>query len=67
MRQLKTSLDISLNEVELLTEEQAKCRYNIGRSSLLKISDEIGAVVRIGRKRNYSRKVMDEYFRSKAE
>lgn len=67
MPKLNTGLTVSLNEVELLTEQQARTRYNIGRGSLLKLSDEIGAVVRIGNKRNYSRRKLDEYFYRIAE
>lgn len=64
MRKLQTNENIDLNYVFLLTEEQAKNRYSIGRSTLLKIADEAGAVVKIGcQKKNYSREVLDDYFR----
>lgn len=61
----KTSVD--LNQVENLTELQAKTRYSVGRNNLLKISDEAGAVVRVGIKRLYSRQILDEYFRRHTE
>lgn len=67
MPKLKTEITINLNETINLTEQQARARYNIGRNSLFKISDEAGAVVRIGKKRLYSRRVLDEYFATNVE
>lgn len=52
----------SLNEVVNLTEEQAKIRYNIGRTTLKEIANYLGANVRIGTKRLYNRRALDEYF-----
>ena len=68
MNGLQVNENISLNEVLVLSELQAKTRYNIGRNRLLGIANEAGAVVRIGcRKNGYLREVLDEYFRRRAE
>lgn len=66
MRKLQTSA-VSLNEVINLTEEQAKTRYNIGRNKLMEISDCAGATVRAGKRRLYSRLVLDNYFNHHTE
>lgn len=68
MKALQVNENVSLNEVMVLSEPQAKTRYNIGRNRLLDITNEAGAVVRIGcRKNGYLREVLDDYFRRKAE
>lgn len=68
MNALQVNENVSLNEVLILSELQAKTRYNIGRNRLLDIANEAGAVVRIGcRKNGYLREVLDDYFRHKAE
>ena len=68
MKTLQVHENVSLNEVLVLSEPQAKTRYNIGRNRLLDIANEAGAVVRIGcRKNGYLREVLDDYFRRKAE
>lgn len=68
MRALKTDKEISLNEILILTEIQAKTRYSCGRNRLLEVAEEAGAVVRIGnKKKGYLREVLDDYFRRKAE
>lgn len=59
--------NINLNEVINLTEEQAKGRYNIGRTNLKEIANKTGANVRIGIKRLYSRPILDDYFTKTAE
>lgn len=59
--------NISLNEVINLTEEQAKGRYNVGRTNLREIADRAGANVRIGTKRLFSRPILDEFFTKTAE
>ncbi len=66
-RRLQTDKSIDLNNIENLTELQAKTRYNVGNSRIREISDEIGAVVRVGVKRLYSRRVLDDYFKRKTE
>lgn len=55
---------ISFDDIMLLSQLQATTRYNIGRGSLLKISDDIGATVFIGRKILFHRQTLDEYFNS---
>ncbi len=68
MRALQVNENISMNEVLVLSELQAKTRYNIGRSRLLDVANEAGAVVRLGsRKNGYLREVLDDYFRRMAE
>lgn len=68
MNVLQVKENISLNEVLVLSELQAKTRYNICRNRLLDIANEAGAVVRIGgRKNGYLREVLNEYFRRRAE
>lgn len=59
--------DMLLSQVQNLNEAQAMARYNIGRHSLRRISDDIGAVVWVGRKRLYCREVMDRHFLSISE
>lgn len=59
--------NVNLNEVINLTEEQAKGRYNIGRTNLKEIANIAAANVRIGAKRLYSRPILDEYFTKTAE
>lgn len=68
MNKLQTDERITLNEILILSEVQAKTRYNIGRGRLLKIADEAGAIVRIGNRKNgYLREVLDDYFKRFAE
>ena len=61
---LSNKMKVSLNEIVNLTEEEAQARYSIGKHRLTDIADEAGAIIRIGRKKLYSRKVLDEYFDS---
>lgn len=62
MSKLKVEGTVNLNEVFLLTEAQAKQRYNIGTCNLFEIANQAGAIVRIGVKKCYSRQKMDEWF-----
>ena len=59
---VERNASVNLDDVFLLDTMQAKTRYNIGRSSLTSIADSAGAVVRVGRRRLFSRQVLDEYF-----
>lgn len=66
MRALKVNENV--NEVFVLSEAQAKTRYNIGRNNLLRVADEAGAVTRTGtKKKGYIREVLDGYFRRHTE
>lgn len=59
----------NLNEVVLLTLDQAKARYNIGRNNLKILADEIGATVHVGASGSkvlYVRKKLDDYFENYA-
>lgn len=58
---------ITLNEIVLLNKMQAATRYNLGISSVRKVAEDCGAIVRIGRRVGYHRKIMDEYFENIAE
>ena len=62
MQALKTET-VDLNQVIALTESQAKARYNLGRYVLIQIADKAQANIRIGRKKLYSREILDEYFK----
>ncbi len=63
MRALKVNENVNLNEVFVLSEAQAKTRYNIGRNNLLRVADEAGAVVKVGtKKKGYVREILDGYF-----
>ena len=57
---------INLNEVTLLTLEQAKARYNIGRNNIKILAKEIGAAVpsNAGGKILFDREKLDNYFNS---
>lgn len=55
-----------LDEMELLTMELAKTRYNLGQSSVQKAARDCGAIVRIGCRRLFSRRILDKYFESLA-
>ena len=57
---------VGLDEMELLTMELAKTRYNLGQSSVQKAAEDCGAIVRIGCRRLFSRRIMDKYFESLA-
>lgn len=65
-RKLQKNADADLDKVVNLTMEEAKTRYSIGTSNLTSIADNIGAIVRIGRKKLFARKILDEYFDSLA-
>ncbi len=58
---------VTLNEVLLLNKMQAATRYNLGAPSIQKVAEDCGAIVRIGRRVVYNRKIMDEYFENIAE
>lgn len=62
-RELRNNVD--LDKVILLTLEQAKVRYNIGRNNIKILADEIGAAVPVGAsggKILFNRKKLDAYF-----
>mgnify|MGYP001264472220 CR=1 FL=1 len=63
MRKLQRE-QIDLNQVVTLTIEQAKARYNIGYNTLYKVAEQAGAIIKIGRRRLFSRKKLDEYFQN---
>jgi len=68
MNKLQTMENVDLNEVFVLSEMQAKTRYNVGRNRLFEIANNAGAVVRTGTQRKgYLRERLDDYFRMKAE
>lgn len=67
MRELKVNENVDLNSVINLRPCDAVARYRLGKDTLLKIADEIGAVVRVGNRRMLHRPKMDEYFERIAE
>ncbi len=68
MRKLQVNENVSLNDVIVLSEVQAKTRYNVGRNRLLELANDAGAIIKIGCRRNgYLREVLDDYFRRHAE
>lgn len=60
-------IEVPLDQVAILNKKQAKARYGIGEQYLIEIADEIGATVRVGRRRFFERKKMDAYFERIAE
>ena len=57
--------EVNLNQIVLLTIDQAKTRYNIGRNNIKVLADKIGAAVPVGEsggKILYVRKKLDNYF-----
>ena len=57
---------VCLDDMELLTMELAKTRYNMGYSSLRKSAKDCSAIVRIYGRVLYSRRKLDKYFESLA-
>lgn len=57
---------VCLDDMELLTMELAKTRYNIGYSTLRKSAEDCSAIVRIYGRVLYSRRRLDKYFESLA-
>ena len=57
---------VCLDDMELLTMELAKTRYNMGYSTLRKSAEDCSAIVRIYGRVLYSRRKLDKYFESLA-
>lgn len=57
---------VFLDEMELLSLELAKSRYNMGYSTLRKAAEDCSAIVRIYGRVLYSRRKLDKYFESLA-
>ena len=57
---------VCLDDMELLTMELAKTRYNMGYSCLRKSAEDCSAIVRIYGRVLYSRRKLDKYFESLA-
>lgn len=55
---------ITLNEITLLNKMQAVTRYNLGASSIRKVAEDCGALVRIGKRVAYHRQTLDDFFES---
>ena len=55
---------ITLNEITLLSKMQAVTRYNLGASSIRKVAEDCGALVRIGKRVAYHRQTLDDFFES---
>ena len=63
MNRKKYSSEIN-ERTKLITYEQASERYQLGRSSLIKIANECGAIRKIGRSVRLNLEVMDEAIES---
>lgn len=57
---------VYLDEMELLSRELAKSRYNMGYTTLRKAAEDCSAIVRVYGRVLYSRRRLDEYFESLA-
>ena len=55
---------ITLNEITLLSKMQAVTRYNLGASSIRKVAEDCGALVRIGKRVAYHRQTPDDFSES---
>ena len=55
---------ITLYEITLLNKMQAVTRYNLGASSIRKVAEDCGALVRIGKRVAYHRQTLDDFFES---
>lgn len=64
MEARKTIDAVSMNDRVLLDIEQMQARYGLGRQTLDKIADKIGAKVKIGRSSRYKRETMDDWANS---
>ena len=61
MNKRKVPQDTGMEPI-LITVEMARARYNLGRSSIIKIGEETGAIVRIGRSLRINAGVLDKAF-----
>ena len=55
---------ITLYEITLLNKMQAVTRYILGASSIRRIAEDCGALVRIGKRVAYHRQTLDDFFES---
>lgn len=59
----RTSTTI-MGESRLMDTEELRAYTNLGRNNAMKLGEEIGAKVQIGRRVLWDRKKVDEYFNS---
>lgn len=59
----RTSIPIT-GESRLMDTEELRAYTNLGRNSAMKLGEEIGAKVRIGRRVLWDRVKVDQYFNS---
>ncbi len=59
----RTSIPI-MGESRLMDTEELRVYTNLGRNSAMKLGEEIGAKVRIGRRVLWDRVKVDQYFNS---
>lgn len=52
------------NNTMLITYEQARERYNLGRNVVMKLAKESGALVKIGKAARVDVETMDNYIKS---
>lgn len=53
-----------INEVRLMDTEELRAYTNLGRNNAMKLGEEIGAKVKIGRRVLWDKRKVDEYFDS---
>lgn len=53
---------VSANEARLMDTEELRAYTNLGRNNAMKLGDEIGARVQIGRRVLWDRVKIDQYF-----
>lgn len=54
----------NIGESRLMDTEELRAYTNLGRNNAMKLGEEIGAKVRIGRRVLWDRRKVDEYFNS---
>lgn len=55
---------IKAEEAELLTIDQARVRYQLGRNKIDELAADCGAALKIGKTKRYRKRILDEYIYS---
>lgn len=61
---LRTKENVQSTNVRLMDTEELRAYTNLGRNNAMKLGEEIGARVQIGRRVLWDKKKVDEYFDS---
>lgn len=56
--------DLEVGNARLMDTEELRSYTSLGRNSAMKVGEEIGAKVKIGRRVLWDRRKIDEYFNS---